>query len=154
MEDRKVDSGKQDIHHKVICFVEVTLNNKMTAALEVKFFKQMEVIAYHWKVNVAPPPQKKIEKKTVLQNSLRTKWNIMVSLGISLLNTLFIHLFIHLYIFLSIFQSFNLPVCLSVCLSVCQSVCLSILLQSIWKNMPVTSHGYWCLTSRKWIVAK
>ena len=25
--------------------------------------------------------------------------------------------------------------------------------KDIWKNTPVTSHGYWWLTSRKWIVA-
>ena len=28
------------------------------------------------------------------------------------------------------------------------------LIPHIWKNTPVTSHGYWCLTSRKYIVAK
>ena len=27
-------------------------------------------------------------------------------------------------------------------------------IEYIWKNTPVTSHGYWWLTSRKWIVTK
>ena len=126
MEDRKVDSGKQDIHHKVIGFVEVTLNNKMTAALEVKFFKQMEVIAYHWKVNVAPSQKKNRKKNSSAEQSQNQMEHYGVIRNFTVKHLVYPSIYPSIYIFihLSIFQ----PACVPVCLSICMSVCLSIYL--------------------------
>ena len=44
-----------------------------------------------------------------------------------------------------IIPSYSTDICIYVCLHIHTY---------IWKNTPVTSHGYWWLTPRKWIVAK